>query len=111
MGAVDLERARNQIAVRRLRAQERPVRRVEDAALDLFVHGRVRSPEELCERVEAVSADQVREAFARMLAAPPVLAIAGKLGTLTGDRLRELVAAPASRARAHASARRGIAVH
>jgi len=45
VGQVDLERARNQIAVRRMRSQERPVRRVEDAALDLFVHGRVRSPE------------------------------------------------------------------
>ncbi|MFL6681834.1 MAG: M16 family metallopeptidase [Burkholderiaceae bacterium] len=111
VGALDLERARNQIAVRRVRAQERPVRRVEDAALDLFVHGRVRSPEELRARVEAVSADQVRDAFARMLAAPPVLALAGKLGALTGDRLRELVAAPASRARAHASARRTTAVH
>jgi len=106
VGAQDLERARNQIAVRRLRAQERPVRRVEDAALDLFVHGRLRSPEELHERVESVSADQVREAFAHMLAAPPVLAIAGKLGALTGERLRELVAAPEPRARASANARR-----
>ena len=111
VGALDLERARNQIAVRRLRAQERPVRRVADAALDLFVHGRVRSPEELRARVEAVSADQVREAFARMLAAPPVLALAGKLGALTGDRLRELVAAPAPRARAAIGARRAAALH
>ena len=111
VGAQDLERARNQIAVRRVRAQERPVRRVEDAALDLFVHGRVRSPEELRERVERVSADQVREAFARMLAAPPVLAIAGKLGTLTGERLRELVAAPEPRARAVANARRATTMH
>lgn len=106
VGALDLERARNQIAVRRLRAQERPVRRVEDAALDLFVHGRVRSPEELRDRVESVTADQVRDAFARMLAAPPVLAIAGKLGALTGERLRELVAAPEPRARTSANARR-----
>jgi predicted Zn-dependent peptidase len=107
VGAVDLERARNQIAVRRVRALERPVRRIEDAALDLFVHGRVRSPEELRERVQSVSADQVRETFARMLAAPPVLAIAGKLGSLTGERLRELVAAPEPRARGAFSARRG----
>ena len=111
VGAIDLERARNQIAVRRMRAQERPVRRVEDAALDLFVHGRMRSPEELRERVEAVTADQVREAFARMLAAPPVLALAGKLGTLTGDRLRELVAAPAPRTRAAIGVRRAAAMH
>ncbi|HEX7689465.1 MAG TPA: pitrilysin family protein, partial [Burkholderiaceae bacterium] len=81
---VDLQRARNQIAVRRMRAQERPVRRVEDAALDLFVLGRVRSPAELRERIESVTADQVRETFARMLAAPPALSLAGKLGALTG---------------------------
>jgi xanthosine utilization system XapX-like protein len=61
--------------------------------------------------VEGVSADQVREAFARMLAAPPVLAIAGKLGALTGDRLRELVSAPAPRARTTANARRATIVH
>ena len=111
VSAIDLERARNQIAVRRLRAQERPGRRVEDAALDLFVHGRVRSPEELRARVEAVSADQVRETFARMLAASPVLALAGKLGALTGERLRELVAAPAPRARGAAGIRRAANVH
>jgi predicted Zn-dependent peptidase len=111
VGAIDLERARNQIAVRRMRSQERPVRRVEDAALDLFVHGRVRSPEELRERVEGVSADQVRETFARMLAAPPTLALAGKLGALTGERLRELVAAPASRGRSASTARRADKVH
>ena len=111
VGAIDLERARNQIAVRQMRTQERPVRRVEDAALDLFVHGRVRSPEELRERVESVSADQVREAFARMLSAAPTLALAGKLGTLTGERLRELVAAAPTRGRAAASARRATTTH
>jgi hypothetical protein len=87
------------------------VRRVEDAALDLFVHGRVRSPEELRARVEGVSADRVRETFARMLAAPPVLALAGKLGALTGERLRELVSAPVPRGRAASGLRRGTAVH
>jgi predicted Zn-dependent peptidase len=111
VGAIDLERARNQIAVRQMRSQERPVRRVEDAALDLFVHGRMRSPEELRERVEGVSADQVRETFARMLAAPPTLALAGKLGALTGERLRELVAASAPRGRATVAARRGATTH
>ncbi len=111
VAAIDLERARNQIAVRSLRSQERPVRRVEDAALDLFVHGRVRSPEELRERVEGVSADQVRETFARMLAAPPTLALAGKLGALTGERLRELVAASAPRGRTTVAARRDTTTH
>ena len=111
VGAVDLERARNQIAVRRVRAHERPVRRIEDLALDLFVHGRVRAPDELHERVQAVSADQVREVFARMLAAAPVLAIAGKLGALTGERLRELVGAAAPRTQTALRARRSMTTH
>ena len=36
---VDLDRARNQIAVRRLHEAEKPLRRLEDAALELFVQG------------------------------------------------------------------------
>ncbi|HUP10423.1 MAG TPA: pitrilysin family protein, partial [Caldimonas sp.] len=39
---VGLERARNQVSVRLLRARERPLRRLEDAAQDLFALGRVR---------------------------------------------------------------------
>ena len=60
----ELERARRQIAVRTLRAQERPTRRLEDAALDLFVHGRVRSRAELLARVDAVRGEDVRAVFA-----------------------------------------------
>jgi predicted Zn-dependent peptidase len=111
VAATDLERARNQIAVRRMRAHERPYRRVEDAALDLFVHGRVRSPEELRERVESVTADQVRVTFERMLRSPATLALAGKLGTLTGERLRELVEAEPPRARRMFGPRRTGTMH
>ncbi|MGH8796951.1 MAG: M16 family metallopeptidase [Caldimonas sp.] len=74
---VDLERARNQIAVRTMRAQERPNRRLEEAALDLLVHDRVRPASELMARVEAVTADEVRAAFEQMLRAPAAVAIAG----------------------------------
>jgi predicted Zn-dependent peptidase len=111
VGATDLERARNQIAVRRMRAQERPYRRVEDAALDLFVLGRMRSAQELRERVDAVAADRVREVFQRMLDAPPTLALAGKVGALTGERLRELVNAPAPRTTRVFGTRRAGARH
>ena len=76
---IGLDRARNQIAVRRLRARERPSRRVEEAALDLFVHGRVRSRAELDAGVESVDAEAVRGAFARMLESPVAVAIAGKV--------------------------------
>ncbi len=74
---VGLERARNQIAVRTMRAQERPNRRLEEAALDLLVHDRVRPASELMARVEAVTADEVRTAFQQMLRAPAAVAIAG----------------------------------
>ena len=47
----------------------------------------------------------------RLARRTPVLALAGKLGTLTGERLRELVSAPAPRARATVNARRATSMH
>ncbi|MCW7536872.1 insulinase family protein [Aquabacterium sp. A7-Y] len=90
---VGLERARNQLAVRSLLAQERPYGRLETAAQDLFVHGRVRSQEELTERLQTVTPAQVREAFARMLASPVSVALAGKVGQQSSERVRDRVAA------------------
>ena len=91
--ALSLERARNLIAVRRLRAWERASRRVEDAALDLLALGRIRSRAEIAARIEAVSAADVRDAFARMLAARPAVAIAGRLKKGLPERSRALFAA------------------
>jgi predicted Zn-dependent peptidase len=91
---VDLERARNQIAVRHLRAQEQPYQRLEDAARDLFALGRVRSRAEALARVQAVSADAVRAEFRRMLALPAAVALAGKVGKGALERVREKVAPP-----------------
>ena len=88
----DLERAKRQIAVRTLRAEERPVRRLEDAALDLLVHGRVRTRGETLARVDAIDAGAVRDVFARMLAAPVALAIAGRVRKGASERARELFA-------------------
>ena len=72
--AVDLERARNQIAVRLLRDADRPSRRMEQAALDLFSLGRVRPIAEQLERLEGVDAEAASEAFQRMLGAGIALA-------------------------------------
>jgi predicted Zn-dependent peptidase len=88
---VGLERARNQFAVRSLGAQEQPFRRLEDAAQDLFVLGRVRPRAELIERIRAVTGEQVREAFRRMLAARASVAIAGKVRRGTNERVAELL--------------------
>jgi predicted Zn-dependent peptidase len=85
---VDLERARNQILVRRLQAHERPYRQLEDAAQDLFAFGRIRPRAELAARVSSVSARQLREVFERMLAAGPTVAMAGKLPRNAGKDLR-----------------------
>ena len=89
---VDLDRARNQIAVRRLHDAEKPLRRLEDAALEAFVHGRLRSPGDTLARLQAVTADEVREAFARMLAAGASAAIVGSVRRGTGERAREIFA-------------------
>jgi predicted Zn-dependent peptidase len=91
--AAALQRARNQLAVRSLRARERAARRLETAALDLFVHGHVRAPAHWLQRLEAVTAYEVREAFERMLAAPPALALAGRIGRRAGERVPQIVAA------------------
>jgi len=88
---VDLERARHQIAVRHLRVQEQPGQRLEDAARDLFALGRIRSRKELVERAQAVSAEQVRAEFSRMLALPAAVAVAGKVGTGARDRVQAIV--------------------
>jgi predicted Zn-dependent peptidase len=88
--AADLERAKKQIAVRTLRAEERPTRRLEDAALDLFVHGRVRSRAELLACAEAVDAGAVGAVFQRMLATPAAVAIAGRVKKGASERAREL---------------------
>ena len=92
ISAVDLERARNQLAVRSLRGQEQPVRRLEEAVLDLFAFGRVRSRIETLQRFEAVSAEQVRAEFARLLSIQPSVAIAGKVRKGLNERVAQLVA-------------------
>jgi len=88
---VDLDRARNQITVRRLHDAEKPLRRLEDAALEAFVHGRLRTPGETLARLQAVTADEVRGAFERMLVAGPSAAIVGSVRRGSGERAREIL--------------------
>jgi predicted Zn-dependent peptidase len=85
----DLERAHNQLAVRDWRALERPSQRLEGAALDLYARGSIRDPAETLARTAAVTADEVRSVFARLLSSPTSLAVTGKLGRGAGLALRE----------------------
>ena len=86
-----LERARNQLAVRRLEVHERPFRRLEEAAQDLFVHGRLRSPQELAEPLQALTPEAVRASFERMLLAPPTLVVTGRVPRGLDTRLPALL--------------------
>jgi predicted Zn-dependent peptidase len=85
-----VERARNQILVRRLHTRERPGRRLEQAALDLFAFGRVRDAAERRAEIEAVGAAQVRAVFEQLQAAPIALGAAGQIKEPVRARLRTL---------------------
>jgi len=92
-----LQRARRQIAVRELRALERPARRLESAALDLFAMGRLRTHAQMLDSLADVGAAQVRDAFATMLGGGAAISVAGKLRRGAEHALRSL-AAPLLRA-------------
>ncbi len=89
---VGLERARNQIVVRSLCAQEVPSQRMEIAALDLFAFDRVRSRAELMAGIAAVGPGEVREAFARMLGVGAAVALAGRIPKGVEERVARLLA-------------------
>ncbi len=94
--AVGLRRARNQLEVRELRAQQSPSRRLESLALDLFFLGRVRAQAERLDALQRVDAVQLRDTFAAMLGTRAAAAMAGKLRAGAAQRLRTLLQDPAT---------------
>jgi predicted Zn-dependent peptidase len=91
--ADDLARARRQLAVRALAAQDRPLRRLEDAALDLLHIGRVRSAGERLQALQAVDALAVRAVFQRLLQAGLSVAVTGEVARGTREHVRQALAA------------------
>jgi len=89
---VALARARRQIVVRHLRELERPSRRLESAALDLFALGRVRPRAQMLQALQDVGAEAVRECFAAMIDGGASIAVTGKLKRGTDAALREWAA-------------------
>lgn len=75
---VQLERARSQLAVQAVRRRESPFSAIESAAEHLFVHGCVPDAEAALQRLQAVTAEDVRAVFARAAQATPALAVAGR---------------------------------
>lgn len=91
--ATELARAKRQLAVRRLRAQDKPLRRIEEAALDLFAHGRLHTPAERLVALEATDASAVLTVFRSLLGAGLSLAITGELKRAAGQRARHQLTA------------------
>jgi len=89
--AVGLERARKQLTVRLLRAQEQPARRLEAAAQDLFTFGRLRDAQEGLDQLQAVTGRQVRAVFKRLLSdRQAAVALAGSVPTRVRERATAL---------------------
>lgn len=89
---VGLERARAQLTVRALRTLEQPARRLEAAAQEVFTFGRPRDAAQALARLQAVTAAQVRDAFAQMLASPAAVALAGTVPPRARERAAALFA-------------------
>jgi predicted Zn-dependent peptidase len=83
---VHLERARNQLAVSRVRSAERTYARMERAVEELFIRGAVTSTAETLAMIETITAQEVQDVFRRMLEHPPALAITGKGATAKAAR-------------------------
>jgi predicted Zn-dependent peptidase len=79
---VHLERAKNTLAVSRVRSSERTYATMERAVEELFVRGTVSCAQETLAMIETITADEVRAVFERMLQHPPALAITGKAATI-----------------------------
>ena len=94
---VHLERAKNQLAVSRVRSSERTYATMERAVEELFVLGSVTSTQETLAMIESIDVDEVRAVFERMLRHPPALAITGKAATARTARQLATTLAAATR--------------
>lgn len=89
--ATGLTRARNQLAVRALRALEQPARRLETVAQEIYLDGQPRDPRDWLARMEALDANAVRAVFERWLGSRPAVGLAGKVQARTRAKAEELV--------------------
>lgn len=78
---VHLERAKNQLAVSRVRSSERTYAVMERGVEELFMRGSVTPLRDTIAMIEGITADEVRAVFERMLRQRPALAITGKGAT------------------------------
>lgn len=84
--AVQLERAKNQLTVSRVRAAERPFATMEQAVEELFTQGSVTPMAQTLALIDDIGAEEVRLVFERLLEHPPAVAITGKGATAKAAR-------------------------
>lgn len=101
--AVGLARARRQLAVRGLRALEQPARRLEAVVQDVFCRGAPRPAAESLERLQAVTAAQVRAVFEGIATAPAAVALAGSVPAKVRAQAQALFATGAGDSEAEAA--------
>lgn len=94
---VQLERAKNQLVVARVREAERTYAAMERGVEELFLRGEATAPEEAIAMIEGITAAEVQAVFAQMAATRPALAVTGK--GASGKSARELAAVLAAAAR------------
>jgi predicted Zn-dependent peptidase len=87
LDADDVERSRNQQAMRLARSLERPASFAEWLGRDLLAHGRVVPPSERLAQLQAIDEAALRRALAGMLESRPTLALAGRLGRVDPDAM------------------------
>ena len=75
----ELARAKAQMKVALLTALETPGGRIERIARQLLAWGRVIGSDEIVQRVDAVTVDEIREAGRRLLAGVPTVAAVGPI--------------------------------
>lgn len=88
-GAIDpiqLERAKNQLTVSRVRACERTYATMEHAVEELLASGTVTPMEDAIAMIDSIGAEEVRAVFERMLRNPLALAITGKGASVRSAR-------------------------
>ena len=78
----ELTRSRAQIKAGVLMALESTSSRAERMARHLMVYGRIMPVNEITQRIDAVSADDVRRIAGRLLRSPPTIAAMGPVGGL-----------------------------
>lgn len=89
--ATALERARNQLTVRALRALEQPARRLETVAQEIYIDGRPRDPRDWLDRLAALEPGDVCAVFGRWLAGRPAVGLAGKVPARARERAEALL--------------------